>query len=95
MIYAQVASERAVLEVAPGTRLDLIVRAELGAPDDGRDLVQSVDVERGVANPVPPVDQRDVLYRELGEPCLLEDRTRSTRVVDLVPKRHRQLIVIY
>ena len=56
-----VASERAVLEVAPGTRLDLIVRAELGAPDDGRDLVQSVDVERGVANPVPPVDQRDVL----------------------------------
>ena len=43
------AIERVVLDIAPGTRRDLIVRAEV--PGDGRDINEGDDVERGVANP--------------------------------------------
>ena len=47
-----------------------------------------------MADEVPPYPQRDVLNVRMGEPRLLEDRSPSTRVVDLVPQKHGQLIVI-
>ena len=89
-----IAIERAALEAAAGTRLDLIVCSKRGGPDDGHDLVDLGGVERGVANVVPPGPQHDVLYGKLGEPCLREIR-RLTRVVDLVPQRRKQLIVVH
>ena len=51
---------------------------------DGRNLGDRDSVERGMADEVPPYPQRDVLNVRIGEPRLLEDRTPSTRVVDLV-----------
>ena len=87
-------SERAELETVAGAPHDLIVGAEAAGPD-GLDLVDFVGMERGVADPVPPGLQHDVLHGKLGNPCLLDNRTRSTRVVDLVTQRHRQLIVVH
>ena len=81
------ASAGADLEAGAGARLELIVRAK--APDDGRDLIDQVGAEWGVTDPVPPFAQHDVLHGKLGEPCLLENRTRSTRVEDFVPQIHR------
>ena len=65
-------------EADAGARLDLIVGAEPGAPVDGHNLGDGIDVERRVADPVPPFRQRDVLDGKLVDPCLLENRTRST-----------------
>ena len=85
---------RAQLEAAADTRLDLIVYSKRGAPDHGRDLFDWVGVERGMADPVPPGPQHDVLHGKLGEPCLREIR-RLTRVVDPVPQRRKQLVVVH
>ena len=75
-------SEGAETEEGAATRLDLIVRGE--APDDGRHVIDRVSAKWGVTDPVPPFAQHDVLHGKLGEPCLLENRTRSTRVEDFV-----------
>ena len=85
-------SEGAETEEGAATRLDLIVCAE--APDDGRHIINRVSAEWGVTDPVPPFVNHDVLNGKLGETCLLENRTRSARVEDFVPERHRELIVI-
>eukprot|EP00964_Phaeocystis_antarctica_P112836 scaffold76946_cov59-Phaeocystis_antarctica.AAC.2 len=85
---ARAAIVRGELYIAPGARLDLVVRVELPARDEGGGLdIADVDgIERGVADPVPPGPQRDVLHGKLGEPCLSEIR-RLARVEDLVPQR--------
>eukprot|EP00964_Phaeocystis_antarctica_P115017 scaffold78973_cov66-Phaeocystis_antarctica.AAC.2 len=87
---ARAAIVRGELYIAPGTRLDLVVHAETGGPDD-LDIADVDGIERGVADPVPPGPQHDILHWGLGEPCLNESR-RLTRVEHLVPQRREQLI---
>eukprot|EP00964_Phaeocystis_antarctica_P131834 scaffold95822_cov77-Phaeocystis_antarctica.AAC.1 len=74
---------------AARARLDLVVNGE-SSTADGRDTrVDAVADERSVADPVPSPRQLDVPHGS-GAPALSENRTRSTRVEDLVPSRGRE-----